>query len=462
MTGGVATLTLLVTLVGSGAAVAQPGVSAPDSSSAPPAVAPVAEESGPSTPDGPTPELVDRIVAIVDEEPILLSDLEREIESARFEAEALDQPLPDDPAELRAQMLDRLIEVKLLVAKAKQDGLVIGDEEIEAEVTRSMQQLIDRFGTRAALEKELANSGMTYADLVARNRELVRNRLYMMRMVQAYVRPKVEVRDDEVAAYYREHQDQLPHKPERARLAHILIVPQPAPEVMAEVQRKLSEIRQKLLGGARFEELAREYSEGPGAANGGFVGRFAKGDLFSPILEEAAWRLPVGQVSDPINTELGVHLIQVTERTNSEVALRQILLRVQVGAAERAAARARAEEVVRLLDAGQDFATLAKSYSDDPGTRDKGGEMGVIEVERLDPRFVKALKDVPAGGHTGVIEGSQGFFVLKVLERMPGDAYSFDEVKDRIRALLMDQRSEEELERFVQGLREQFYIEIKA
>lgn len=410
----------------------------------------------------PSPQLVDRIVAIVDEEPILLSDLEREIESARFEAQSMGRPLPSDAAKLRADMLDRLIEVKLLVAQAKVDGLVIGEDELENEVVRSLQQLIDRFGTRAALDRELAANGMRYSDLEARNRELVRNRLYMMRMVQTYVRPKVEVRDDEVRTYYEENLDQLPRKPETVRLAHILVVPQPRPEVMDAVRVRLAAVQQALVGGQNFEDAAKEYSEGPNASRGGLVGRFGRGDLFSPVLEEAAWRLPVGQISEPINTELGVHIIQVTDRNETELELRQIMIRVEIGEAERAEARARAREVVEKARSGQDFAELARNYSDDPASRETGGELGSFEVPRLSSQFAQAIEGLEPGENSGAIEGVQGFFVLKLLDRAAGDVYSFDEIESNVRGLLMDQKSEEELGRFVDGLRERFYIEIKA
>src|SRR6056297_832921 len=94
-----------------------------------------------SPPAGGSPQLVDRIVAVVDEEPILLSDLEREIESYLFELQSMGQEPPDDAGAVRQRMLDRLIEVKLMVAQAKRDGLVVGEEELEAGVRQAMQDV---------------------------------------------------------------------------------------------------------------------------------------------------------------------------------------------------------------------------------------------------------------------------------------------------------------------------------
>jgi peptidyl-prolyl cis-trans isomerase SurA len=409
-----------------------------------------------------SPVLVDRIVAIVDQEPILLSDLEREVESHEFELQAQGQQLDETAGNVRQQMLDRLVEIKLLVAQAKVDGLVIGDEELEAEVAQAMQSLVDRFGSRAALERELAKAGMRYQDLEARNRELVRNRLYTMRMVQTYVRPKVEVRDDEVRAYYDQNKDQVPSKPETVEIANILVVPQPDAETMGVLQARLGVIRSELAAGKSFEEVAREHSEGPNASRGGMIGSFRRGDLFSPVLEEVAWTLPIGEISEPVNTELGVHLIVVTDRTEQEVTLRQILLRVQIGEAERQAALARANEAVALARAGQDFAALAREYSDDPASREQGGALGSFETSRLNSTFSRAVASLQPGEVSDPVQGAAGYFVLKLLDRKAGEAFTFEEVKDRVRALLFDQKIEEELSVFIDSLRDRFYIEIKA
>lgn len=409
-----------------------------------------------------SPILVDRIIAIVDQEPILLSDLEREVESYQFEAQAQGVELDTADGNVRQQMLKRLVEVKLLVAQAKLDGLVIGEEELESEVADTMQSLIDRFGTRAALDRELAKAGMRYEDLEARNRELVRNRLYTMRMVQTYVRPEVDVRDDEIRAFYEENLDQVPRKPETVEIANILVVPQPDAETMASLNARMQQIQAALAAGTPFEDVAKQYSEGPNASRGGIVGSFKRGDLFSPVLEEVAWRIPVGEVSEPINTELGVHVVVVTERTEDLVTLRQILLRMQIGEAEREAARLRAEEAARKARDGQDFAALAREYSDDPASREQGGVLGSFEVGRLNATFSRAVASLQPGEVSEPVQGSAGFFVLKLLDRQPGAVYSFEEVEERLRGLLFDRKIEEKLAEFIDELRERFYIEIKA
>jgi len=424
--------------------------------------------SGPASAQDPgsetllSPRLVDRIVAIVDEEAILLSDLEREIETYHFEIQSMGQTVTASDGEIRQLMLDRLIEVKLLVAQAKLDGMVIGEEELERETAQATQRIIDRFGTRAALDRELARSGMTFADLEARNRELVRNRLYTMRMVQRHVRPRVEVRDDEVRAFYEEHQDEIPKANPTVTIANILVVAQPDAPVLEELEARIGEVDAALRRGDSFEEVARKYSQGPNASRGGLVGSFSRGDLFSPVIEDALWSMSPGQISPPINTELGVHLLQLVERDATSVTFRQILLRVDISEQNHEQARSRSAEVAQKARSGQDFAMLATEYSDDPGTRDNGGVLGTFPVDQLSPQFQTALQGMEPGDVTDPIEGAAGYFVLKLVDRAEGEAVTFEELEDRMRQAVFDQKLEAELDVFLQELRERFYIEVKT
>jgi peptidyl-prolyl cis-trans isomerase SurA len=451
---------VLLALSGSRPALAQDAMQEPAQDTAQDPAQFPAQDSGSETLV--SPRLVDRIVAVVDEEAILLSDLEREIETYHFELQSSGQPETASDAEVRQMMMDRLVEVKLLVAQAKLDGMVIGEEELERETAQATQRLIDRFGTRAALDRELARSGMSFEDLEARNRELVRNRLYTMRMVQRYVRPRIEVRDDEVRAFYEEHQDEVPRQEPQVTIANILVVPQPDASVMDEMDARLERIDAALERGESFETVAREHSQGPNASQGGLVGRFSRGDLFSPVIEEVLWTMSIGEISPPINTELGIHILLLIDRDDASVNFRQILLRVDISESDQEQARVRALEVVQKARSGQDFAMLATEYSDDPGSREKGGLLGTFPVDKLSDQFQAALRGLEVGDVTDPIAGAAGLFILKLLAKAEGEAYSYEELEERMRAAVFDQKLDEELGVFLGELRERFYIEIKA
>jgi len=410
-----------------------------------------------------SPQLVDRVVAVVDEEPILLSDLEREIESYHFEAQSAGRTVEEDPAEVRRKMLDRLVEIKLLVAQAKLDGITIAEEELEQAVARDLDGIIGRFGTKAKLEEELGRMGMTFGDLQDRHRELNRNRIYTARIVRRHIHPRIDIREEEVDAFYRENQGALPATPDTLRLANVLIVPQYDPDLRARVETWVDDVGEALDAGRPFEEVAREFSEGPNAARGGLVGEdFGRGDLFSPLLEDIAWRLPLGEVSRPIQTELGVHLVRVTERDDNALTLYQIMIRAALTAENHEEARRAAAAVAERARQGQDFGQLAAQVSDDPATRERGGDLGWFPLDRLNPQFVEAVAQLPEGAVTDPLRGAAGYFVLKVTGRKEGQRASLEEVRERLREVLFQQRVDEEMQDFLQDLRERFHIDFKA
>lgn len=410
-----------------------------------------------------SPQLVDRVVAVVDEEPILLSDLEREIESYQFEAQSMGRTVDEDPVVVRQKMLDRLVEIKLLVAQAKLDGIVISEEELEQAVARDLDGIIDRFGTRAQLEQELSRLGMTFDDLRNRHEELNRNRIYTARIVRQHIHPRIDIRDQEVDAFYRENRDALPATPDTLRLANVLIVPQYDPELREKVERWVEDVEGALEAGRPFEEVAREYSEGPNASRGGLVGEdFARGDLFSPLLEDIAWRLPLGEASRPIQTELGIHIIRVSERSDDALTLYQIMTRATLTSENHEEARQASEAVAAQARQGTDFSQLAAQVSDDPATRANGGDLGWFPLDRLNPQFVEAVRDLPEGGVTEPLRGAAGYFVLKVTGRKEGQQATLEEVRDRLYEVLFQQKVDEEMQDYLRELRERFHIDLRA
>ncbi len=422
-------------------------------------VAPVGRPTGASAQG---PDLVDRIVAIVDDEPILQSDLDREVESYKFELSQTGQAPTEDDAAIRKKMLQRLIDVKLLVAQAKLDEIEVTDDEIDQAVARSLDEVISRFGTKSKLQQELARNGMTFADLEARNRDLIRNRLYTNRMISMHIRPLIEVREDEIRAFYEKHLDEIPTTPAAVEVSNILVVPQPDPAVQKALELKLDAIKAALESGEDFGEVAKRFSEGPNAARGGLVGSFARGDLFNPVLEELAWSIPVGKISQPVSTELGMHIVQVTQRTEKEVTLRQILLRVTITAEDWERARQRAQEIYEKARAGQDFAELVKKYSDDPSSRENGGKLGTFPEEKLTSDFRRALKGLQPNQVAPPVKGTAGYFVLRLDARVDPQRKSYEEIHDQLRAMVEDQKIQTELDKFLKGLRRKFYIDIKG
>ncbi|MCH7960481.1 MAG: peptidylprolyl isomerase [Candidatus Hydrogenedentes bacterium] len=255
-------------------------------------------------------ELVDAIVATVDTEVILLSDLltelqgeqERLRESARSETEFERQW--DD---LLRRALDQMIEAKILYREARLLGVEVSEEEVEERVD-SMRKSFD---TNEAFMRELEVAGLTLPDYRARERK----RIMAQRMSYSKSRALEEeevVSESEILQYYQEHLEDY-SRPERVNIRQIFLQARVGTPERDALRAQLTQLRDDLLAGADFATLAREHSRGPGREQGGTIGWQPRGDLIE-VLDHAAFSLEVGEISEVLESRFGLHLVRVDAR----------------------------------------------------------------------------------------------------------------------------------------------------
>ncbi len=408
------------------------------------------------------PILVDRIVAIVDEEAILQSDVDREVELYKMEKEYAGETVTGTSSEVRREMLERLMESKLIIAAAKQAEMVVDEEAIESSVQQKIDQFIEHFGSMETLEIELGRSGMTLADYRARMSTQLRDQQYLRLVVGRFIRPDLEVMDNEVRDYYLAHLDEMPAESDSVTISDILVPVQPALSVRQKVQAKVEVIQGGLADGTSFDTLAIQYSEGPNASRGGAIGLVGPGDLFDPALDQAVFALPVGKVSEPVISSRGVHLLLVNSiGADGKRALSQIFLPIEVTeedmkAAERDIGKARQ----RILD-GESFARVAAEVSADPASAGKGGFLGTFSLEDLSTQFQDALKDAEVGAVTEPLLTPAGWYIFQINHRVDGHMYTFDELEDNLRQVVEGEKIEAALAEYVEGLKDRFFIDEK-
>ena len=422
-----------------------------------------AAAAGAAAQTGGEPRLLDRIVAIVDEEAILQSDLDREVELYRLEREYAGQPVTEVTPEIRREMLDRLIESKLIIAAAKQADMTVDEAAIHESVEQKIQQFVDHFGSLENLERELARSGMTLSDYRARMNSQLRDQQYLRLVVGKYIRPKIEVLENEVHDYYLAHLDEMPAEPDSVTIADILIPVQPTLEVRQEVQRAVAQVQAALQGGMTFEEAARKFSRGPNAARGGAIGVVAPGDLFDPNLDRTAFSLSLGQVSDPVVSSRGVHLLRVDSiDEKGRRAISQIFFPIEITEADVQAARSKIDEARERVMNGESFALVAAEVSGDPVSARAGGVLGTFRLEDLSSQFQEVLAKASIGQITEPVLTPAGWYIFLVQDRVEGHMYTYEELKDNLRQMVEGQKIEQALAEYVEGLRERFFIDEKS
>lgn len=410
-----------------------------------------------------SPRLVDRIVAIVDEEAILQSDLEREMELFRLEKEYAGEEITASVVEIRSEMLERLVESKLIIAAAKQSDMTVDDEAIQESVQEKIDQFVEHFGSLDNLQLELARSGMTLGDYKARMTSQLRDQQYLRLVVGKFIRPKVEVLENEVREYYMAHLDEMPAEPDSVTLSNILVPVTPAAEVRSELQNAVAAIQGALDSGRSFEDVAAEYSKGPNASRGGTVGVVGPGDLFDQVLDRAVFGLSLGVVSDPVISSRGVHILRVDAiQEDGRRALSQIFLPIEVSQADVDLARGQIESArQRVLD-GEDFATVASEVSADPSSAPNGGRLGTFNLTDLSEQFQEVLADAYVGQITEPILTPAGWYVFLMRERVDGHRYTYEELKETLRQAVEGEKIEVALAEYVADLRTRFFIDEKS
>ncbi len=409
------------------------------------------------------PVLVDRVVAIVDEEAILLSDLDRAVELYQLDRQY--QELPEEPVtpELRDRILQSLIESKLVIAAAKQADLTVEEEEISRRVDERIDELVKQYGSREALAKEMTRSGLTIDDFRSRYGNQLRDQQYLRLVIGRFIRPKVEVLSNEVEAYYLEHLDEMPAEPDSVTLANILIRVQPAADARREVQRKIALAQDELRAGTTFADVARRFDESPNAARGGQLGVVRPGDLFDKTLETTVFGLAAGAVSQPVVSSRGVHIVKVDAvQDDGARAISQIFIPLQATEADVAAARERAAAARARVVAGEAFSLVASETSDDPQSAKNGGLLGTFQLDALSPQFQAVLKDAQVGQPTEPLLTPTGWYVFQLLDRVAGHQYTYEELKEDLRRHVENQKIEKELATYIAELRERFFVEIKS
>ena len=391
------------------------------------------------------PELIDRIVATVDHQTILWSELNYRL---RFEAEQRGLSSYVDPGKLealRSEVLVDMVDEQVLILKAQKDSIQIDNAEVE-EMLGQQFLLAKNSMDDGEFGRMLERVGLTERQLKARYRKEIRHRL-LSRQMRAFVAYRVHVSHRDVEAFRRAHLDSLPNQ---VSLSHILLQIRPGDEVLAEKLARIGEAQAALAAGEDFATVARTYSEDPGSAgHGGDLGCFSAGTMVSEF-EVAAFELKPGETSEPVLSPYGYHLIKLEEKREDALCASHILIMARTDDDDKDHTRARLLELRERAQSGEEFSQLARQFSANPQTAQQGGLWGNFPKQQI-PEFLQPyLNGLKLG------EISKPFFLEE-----GGHIIKINDDQAALEGLIRETRTEQAMRQLIDDYRLQIHIETR-
>ena len=403
--------------------------------------------------------MLDRVAAVVNDGVVLRSELEEQMSlvGERLKAQGLEMPPADV---LRQQVLERLILQELQIQRAQRAGIRVNDENLNQALAEVAQR--NNIGL-AQLPAALAAQGIDYGAY----RETVRREMTIQVLQQRDVIQRINVSPRELEQFL-EKQKSRPSELNEYNLSHILIaVPQEAtPQQLEDATRRAEDVVSRARQGEDFARLAVAYSNSQTALEGGALG-WRRGPEIPTVLADLVVGLKPGEISAPLRTPSGYHIVRLNEVRGADQQVvieqtraRHILLK-PTEIQDDATVEQRLREVRERILKGEDFAVLAKTLSEDPGSGAEGGDLGWTAPGTFVPEFDAVLASLRENEISEPFRTQFGWHIVQLLGKRQYD--STDELR-RQRAFLQlrGSKADEETELWLRRLRDEAYVDIKS
>lgn len=410
-------------------------------------------------------DVPDRIVAIVGNELILKSEIDERELMARTQF-----PEARTDSQLRKRLLENLVDQKILLTKAKIDSLKVDENAIDAMAS-------DRFAAIRGGFPSVNDMESRFGKPISRIKQDIRDDLREQQLVDNLRRKHlkdVTVSYDETLSYYRKEKARLPEIPERVSVSQIIKYPVISESAKAEAYGKIKDIQARLKAGEDFAKLAGSFSEDPGSRNlGGDLGFLQKGELV-PSFEAAAYALKPGQISAPVETRFGYHLIQLLEKEGNGIHVRHILALFDRNRQDLAKTIELLNGIRNDILAGKTtFAAMAEKYSDDPMSAKLGGRIKptgtgdeLFDVSVLKPELQKIIFGLKNAGEISLperitpVKGDPFIAVFQLSSRVAAHRMSPEQDFARLEELAGDEKRKGLFEAWVAQLKKEVLVQV--
>jgi peptidyl-prolyl cis-trans isomerase SurA len=400
---------------------------------------------------------LDRVVAIVDEDVVLESELNDRVQTVLQRLKGQYTELPEEKV-LTKQVLEQLVVERIQLGLAKRYDINVDDNEVNqaVETVRERNKMSEE-----QLLADLNRQGLSLAGL----RNQIRNELTINHLQQGVVNGRIKISEQEIDNFLASSDGKFATSPDY-HIGHILIaIPSSADaETIAAAEQKAKDIHQKLLAGADFAQLAIANSNDQAALQGGDIG-WRKLAQLPELFGNQLASLKTGAVTAPFRSGAGFHILKnIEQRGGGQQLIEQTHARhILVKTSEIMDDNQAREKLLALKDKiekGEDFAKLAKANSEDTGSMLNGGDLGWSSPGMFVAAFEEAMKNTPIGKVSRPFKSQFGWHILEVLERRKEDM-SEQVKRNQAQNMIRSRRFEEEFQLWLTQIREEAFVEVK-
>jgi peptidyl-prolyl cis-trans isomerase SurA len=408
--------------------------------------------------------VVDKIIAKIDDYIVLKSDLER----AYLDYLASGKPRSE---EAKCQMLESLVVNKMLVAKAEIDSILVLDLEVNSNVDRRIQQIIQGFG--GSIQELEVQYGKNMDQIKEEIFENIKEQMIISKM-QNELTASIDVSPIEVKRFFKKiPSDSLPYFSTEVKVAQIVVVPKANQGQKEKVRQQMMDMREQILRDqSAFSSLARRYSEDGSAASGGDLPFYKRGEV-DPAFEASAMTLEEGELSMPIESQFGYHLIQLISRRGNTFKTRHILMIPKPDESDFIKSEKFLDSLrSKIMADSLKFQAAAKDHSDDQFTSSNGGffvddQTGSlsVSVESLPPDLFFAIDTMNIGRISRPMrfqqeDGSFAFRIVYFKDKIPPHLANLDDDYQKIAAATLNNKKNQKLNEWFTNAREGIFIEV--
>ncbi len=400
-------------------------------------------------------KILDQVVAIVDEDVIMASELRNRLESVTMNLEARGMEMPPED-ELVRETLDRLILENIQLQLAARVGVRISDAQLNAAVGRIASQNgmnLEQFRMR------LEADGQSYVAM----REDIRREMMLQRVQTGNVNQRIQITDKEIDNFLATEEGQALTQPEY-RLVHALLPLAPDASESDDAAAKLyvDNMTTRIRAGEPFDQVIAS-SNGKYTFSGGDLGWRRSADLPS-LFSDIAPTLKVGEIADPLHSDSGYHLVYLQDKRGGEQIVAQTEVRHILVKPSEILTDAQAEQLVidlrARIEAGEDFGELAREFSEDIGSGQEGGDLGWTMKGQMVPEFDAAMARTEIGEISDPVHSQFGWHILEVTGRRDQDMTELA-MRGKANEYLHSRKYQEELDAWLRKIRDEAFVDIK-